>query len=101
MKSILILILSLALASAAFFTRPTRADFKNYIVQQGTKGDGNVFAKGWDEYQAKNFADNCDFKDRFLWVDVQKDGQSVYTGAFSHWFDRAALKEKIENAKHK
>jgi len=25
------------------------------------------------------------FADRLLWVDVKKDGRTVYTGIFSHW----------------
>ena len=29
-------------------------------------------------------------RDRLLWVDVQRNGQTVYTGAFAHWWQRSS-----------
>lgn len=101
MKSILILILVVALSAAAIFTRPSKADFENYIVQQSTKGDTNFFSAGWDKMQAESFVKDVEFNDRFLWVDVQQNGTTIYTGAFSHWFNRAAVKADIDAVKQK
>lgn len=101
MKTLLILILVVALSSAAFFTRPSRADFETFIVQQSTRGDTNFFSTGWDKMQAESFAKSVDFNDRFLWVDVQQNGTTIYTGAFSHWFNRAAVKADLDAAKQK
>jgi hypothetical protein len=42
------------------------------------------------EMEADAFAETCDFKDRLLWVDVQRDGKTIYTGAFAHWFTFAS-----------
>jgi hypothetical protein len=99
MKSFIILILVVALAAAAFFTRPSKDDFEKYVVTQSTAGDTNFFSAGWDKMQAENFVNNVQFNDRFLWVDVQQNGTSIYTGAFAHWFNRAAVKADIDSVK--
>jgi hypothetical protein len=99
MKSFLILILLLALAAAAFFTRPSKDDFEQYVVTQSTAGDTNFFSAGWDKMQAENFVNSVQFNDRYLWVDVEQNGNSIYTGAFAHWFNRAAVKADIDTVK--
>ena len=103
MKSLLIVILFVALLGAAFFTRPSRDDFKRYVVAQQTKGDSNIFSSGWDRMRAESFADHASFNDRLLWVNVDSGGTTVYTGAFGHWFNRAIVKEdvnKLEQTAH-
>jgi hypothetical protein len=99
MKSLLILILLVALGAAAFFTRPTKDDFERYVVAESTKGDTNVFSAGWDKMQSENFVNSLTFKNHLLWVDVQQNGQTVYTGAFSHWFNRATVQADLNTAK--
>jgi hypothetical protein len=101
MKSFIIIVLLVALGAAAYFTRPSKEQFADYIVQQSTKGDTNVFSAGWDKMRAESFVDGIDFKDRLLWVDVQQNGQTIYTGAFSHWFNRATVQADIDSAKQK
>ena len=49
--------------------------------------------KGIDEARANSLVDSFDFKDRLLWVDVQKNGTTLYTGAFNHWFDRSTVRD--------
>jgi hypothetical protein len=52
--------------------------------------------------QADQFAKNCTFADRLLWVDVKnQNGQTVYTGALGHWFSRAQIAADVNNAKQK
>ncbi len=101
MKSLIIFVLLVALCGAAFFTRPSKADFENYVVQQSTKGDTNFFSAGWDKMQAESFVNNVQFNDRYLWVDVQQNGTTIYTGAFSHWFNRATVKADLDTVKEK
>jgi hypothetical protein len=101
MKSFLIVILLLALAAAAFFTRPSKDDFEKYVVAQSTAGDTNFFSAGWDKMQAEHFVNNVQFNDRYLWVDVEQNGASIYTGAFAHWFNRATVKADIDTVKQK
>ena len=99
MKKLIILILALALVAAAFFTRPSQADFKQFVVDRKTSGDANAFKRGFDELRAEQFVNGCQFKDRFLWVDVQKDGKTIYTGAFSHWFNHGKIETEMDKAK--
>ena len=104
MKSTIIFLLTLALLAAAFFTKPSADDFKRYIVQKQTQGDSNVLKAGWDQFQADEFVKECTISNRVLWTDVKKDGKTVYTGAFAHWFNRSEISsdlKKIENKAEK
>jgi hypothetical protein len=101
MKTVLILILSLALAGAAFFTRPSEQSFKAFVKQKAEKNDIGFFEKIVFGDPAEQYLEKCKFKDRLLWVDVEKDGKAVYTGAFAHWFKRGevAVPEKAGDVK--
>ena len=105
MKSLIIFVLSMALLAAAFFTRPTQADFNRYVTAQKTSGQTNVLKAGFEQFQADQFTQSCTLNDRLLWVDVQRNGRTIYTGAFGHWFSHAqvagdvnAVKQQIDNA---
>jgi len=89
MKTLLILILTVALIGGAFLTKPTQKDFGAMIRQKmaGEKKDGLltvIFHGGRDK--AEQYLQGCTFKDRWVWMDVERDGQRIYTGAFGHWF---------------
>jgi len=99
MKSLLIIILFLALVAAAFFTRPSKDDFEKYVVAKSTVADTNFFSAGWDKMRAENFISSVQFNDRFLWMDVEQNGTSIYTGAFGHWFNRATVQADIDSVK--
>jgi len=101
MKTVIIIALFLALLAAAFFTRPDQHDFKSFIVKEQTKTDTNDFKKAIDQTIAEKYADHCQFKDRLLWVDVQREGRTIYTGAFAHWFNRAEVKNDIQKMEDK
>ena len=98
MKKFLFFVLVVGFVAAAFFTRPQdpRKSFTDFLVARMTQGDKSGLHEQWDELRAKRFADECSYVDRYLWVDVKKEGTTVYTGAFSHWFNRAEVKETVQ-----
>jgi len=97
MKTLLILILSLALLAAAFFTRPTEADFERYFKDRSVQPDRNWLERTLGQFGTDSFLQQCTYRNRYLWTDVEHDGAVVYTGAFSHWFERNA-KPSASNA---
>ena len=88
MNTALIILLSIALLGAAFFTRPTEQGFRDHV-----KAHLPPDSRAWPErmlkpqQSAEQFLREAQFKDRYLWVQVEKDGRVVYTGAFDHWFE--------------
>jgi hypothetical protein len=92
MKNLLIILLSLALAAAAFITRPSPESFTDFLVREHAMSDHATSDRGVrasvDASGAAAFSQQCQFVDRILWIDVKKDGQTLYTGAFSHWVPR-------------
>lgn len=101
MKTALILVLFVLLLLGAFISRPSQADFKRYITDQTTANDHNFLTVGWDQLQADQFVQRCTFKDRLLWTDVQKDGKTIYTGAFGHWFNHTKIANGVKAVEKK
>jgi hypothetical protein len=87
MKTLVILILVVVLCGGAFLSRPNQQQFKAYLTNQYAKGSTNPLSQFLSGARADQFIRGSEFKDRLLWVDVQKDGKTVYTGAFSTWFE--------------
>ena len=105
MKSLIVLLLALALAAALFLTRPQKADFEKYVrdnpqVAAGQPGKtitdtiGDKLRTFGPSAAPKSpqdaYLESCTFENRFLWTNVKKDGKLVYTGAVGHWFQRGA-----------
>src|SRR3954470_10164195 len=89
MKTLFILILLIAVVSGALLSKPSQKDFAVMIRQKmsAEKGDNLlkvIFSGGKDK--TDRYLQGCTFKDRGVWMDVERDGQRVYTGAFGHWF---------------
>jgi hypothetical protein len=99
MKTAIIFVLLLALGAAAYFTKPSEAMFQQYLIAQSTQGDNGVLQAGWDQFQAERYLKHCTFNDHVLWVDVQTDGRTAYSGAFNHWFSRAKVAGDVNNMK--
>ena len=106
MKTLIILVLVLALVGALFFTRPSKADFEQFVRQELFTADGKptgggktvtdklreqfrtfVEAQG-REYAADRFLERCTYDNNWLWINVEKDSKVIYTGALNHWFER-------------
>ena len=86
MKSFIIMCLAAALAFAAFYTRPGQRELVFHLIDtEAAKAD-----RSWrksDAEKADKMAKNITIRDRLLWVEAEKDGQVIYTGAFAHWFE--------------
>jgi hypothetical protein len=104
-KSLLILLLALALVAALFLTRPTKADFEKHVREDTRIVDGQptggktiadtvgdklrtFAADRVNKSAADLYLERCTYENRFLWTNVKHDGQIVYTGAVGHWFKR-------------
>ncbi|HWE96319.1 MAG TPA: hypothetical protein VG269_20315 [Tepidisphaeraceae bacterium] len=96
MKSFIILLLFVALGAAAYFTRPTKDSFRTFIEENTTKDDHNLVSQAIDKAKADYFANDCEIKDRYLWVTVQRQGKTVFTGAFAHWFSHDEVKKQLQ-----
>lgn len=89
MKNFLILVLSLALMSAAYFTRPTETDYRRI---SGVSALSQTAIISNDAPIAS--ADPGQFRDRYFWVEVKKDGKTALVGAFDHWFNLAVVRQE-------
>ena len=95
MKNVLIGMLSLALALAAFLTRPTEADFKSFVRNHVEHQKvGGVDLPGRRASAEPSLA-KAQFKDCWLWVEVTVDGKTLFAGVFSHWWDKSGRMERV------
>jgi hypothetical protein len=101
MKTLIIIVLFVLLVAGAFLSRPSQADFNRYLTDQTTAKDTGFLQVQWDKYKAGQAAQQLTFKDRLLWVDVQQDGKTVYTGVFGHFFNRAKIANDVKRVEQK
>lgn len=91
MKSLIILVLLVALGAAAAFTRPSEASFKYYYQRQvQPKQSEGVLGGILKSASADAYLKQATYQNYFFFANIQVDGQTHYTGAFSHWFKRGA-----------
>ena len=94
MKNVLIGMLSLALAIAAFLTRPTEADFKAFVREHAERQKtGGMDLPGRRTSGEPSLA-KAQFNDCWLWVEVSVDGKTLFAGAFNHWWDKSGRMER-------
>lgn len=90
MKTFLICVLMLTLLAAAVFTRPSAASFRDYLTGAPPRTRPSLAlpqpAYAMSESEADAYLGGCTVFDRILWVSVRRDGKTLYTGAFAHWF---------------
>jgi hypothetical protein len=108
-KSFFIVVLGLALAAAAFITRPTEQSARSFLTggaqpsaeppKKLTDAVKDTLVKSVDQavQTTQGLPAGYEFKDRILWVEVVKDGQTVYTGVLSHWIKHEPA--PVSNAK--
>ena len=93
-KSLIILVLLLVLVAGAFLSRPSPGSLKAYLQQKNAAtsggGAGGLLQGLLNDAQIDSYLQTLTVKDRLLWVDVQRNGQTVYTGAFAHWWQRSS-----------
>lgn len=86
MKTSLIIILAVALLAVAYFTRPSQRSFDLMVRDQLTAEAASPAGAVIKGAEATLATQDVVYKDRYLWVDVERDGKTIYTGAFGHWF---------------
>jgi len=97
MKSFLITLLATALAAAAFYTRPGQRELVFHLLDTQAEQANRSWRKA-DLEKADKLAKTVTIRDRILWVEAEKDGQILYTGAFAHWFEHKEKDEKGEKS---
>lgn len=100
MKSFIIMCLAVALAAAAFYTRPGQRELVFHLIDTEAAKAERSWRKS-DAEKADKLAKDITIRDRLLWVEAEKDGQVIYTGAFAHWYEntpRDAKGEKPEKS---
>ena len=105
MKRLIILALAVVLAAAMFLTRPQKDDFERYVRETTDVVDGKLTggqtlrekfgeqlktfsADSINQTAADYYLSQCTYKNYFLWTNVERGGETVYTGAVGHWFKR-------------
>lgn len=85
-KTLLIVVLLVALLTGAGLSRPTQGDFERIATPPKPAEPRNVFERIFKHDRSPDPLANCDYRNRLLWTDVYLDGQHVATGAFGRWW---------------
>ena|SRR5947207_80012 len=104
MKNVLIVILTMALSAAAFLTRPNEDDFRTLVARQAAtaeqpaqpaKSKSKAKNRAKPARETSNLLAKAEFLDRIFWVEVRKDGQTLYAGCFNHWWDQSGRMQRM------
>jgi len=87
-KTLIILVLLVILASGAALSRPSEASFESFYRAQAQSQNKGLMGGIFGGLKTDDYLKHCTYKNRIFWADVEHDGQTVYSGAFSHWFAR-------------
>lgn len=93
MKTATIIILLAIIVGLAYFTRPSERSFQAVVAQEVQNRAATASTTLPGPVDTESLMKEVVYKDRYLWVDVQKDGKTVYTGAFGHWFEWGKIVE--------
>jgi hypothetical protein len=94
MKTAIIILLLGVILGLAYLTRPSQRSFETALNQQLQDRAATASATLLPgPIDTESLLKDVVYKDRYLWVDVQKDGKTVYTGAFGHWFEWGKIVE--------
>lgn len=99
MKSALIFLLLIVCLGGAALSKPSEDDFKRFVTTRSAQKDTNFLQAGVDQVKADLFVQNCTFVNRIFWVNVQQNGQTIYTGAFAHFFNRSQIANVTDTIK--
>ena len=94
MKNVLIVMLSLAIAIAAFLTRPTGDDFRAFVRDHTERQKRGGLGLPGRRVSAEPSLAKAEFKDCWLWVEVTVDGKTLFAGVFNHWWDKSGRMER-------
>jgi hypothetical protein len=83
-KTLLIVLLVVALALVTALTRPTPDDFQAYLKSNAGDSSG-VVGHVLGGIEADEYAKSCEFHNRLFWEDVYQNGARVYVGVAEHW----------------
>jgi len=106
MKSLLILILFIALVAAAFLSRPSEASFNDKVKKDRESNPSGLVARISSDVSADLYAQSFHYNDHYLWTSMDRGGKAVYVGLFGHWFgtdvkeDLKEVKDEVKNAVH-
>ncbi len=85
-KSLLVVLLLLVLAAGAALSRPSEQSFENWYRANAQPPKQNVIEKIFSGDPLDHYLKECTYKNRIFWAEVDYNGQSAYTGVFSHWW---------------
>jgi hypothetical protein len=100
-KTSLIFILSLVLVLGSWLSKPSEGNFLELVRKKAeaqTEHDSEMtlidLLLGRKKWKANELLRQYAFKDRGLWVTIEKEGKTIYVGIFNTWFSSDLTVEK-------
>jgi hypothetical protein len=96
MKNGIILLLSVVLCAAAFLTRPTEDDFGDLVERHAARDNRSMPERLVNKSsRPERSLAKAEMVDRYLWVEVRRDGRTLYAGLFNHWWDSRGRMQRV------
>lgn len=86
MRSLIILVLAVLLVGGAWLSKPTKQSFRKMVRQHYQAQSDSAADKLLVEARVDAYMKSLEYRDKFLYAVMERDGKKISTGAFAKWF---------------
>ena len=86
MRSLIILALAVLLVGGAWLSKPTKQSFRKMVRQHYQAQSDSAADKLLLEARVDAYMKSIEYRDKFLYAIMERDGKRISTGAFAKWF---------------
>ena len=88
MRTLIILVLALLLVGGAFLSKPTKQSFRRLVKDHYQSQSDSVADKLLLDARVDAYMKTIDYRDKYLFATIERDGKRIATGAFAKWFGK-------------
>jgi hypothetical protein len=88
MRTLIILLLAIALVGGAFLSKPTKQSFRKLVRQHYQAQSDSAADKLLVEARVDAYMKSVEYRDKYLFATMERDGKRISTGAFAKWFGK-------------
>jgi hypothetical protein len=88
MRTLIILVLVVLLAGGAFLSKPTKQSFRRLVKDHYQSQADSAADKLLLDARVDAYMKGVEYRDKYLFATIERDGKRISTGAFAKWFGK-------------
>ena len=88
MRTLIILVLALLLVGGAFLSKPGKQSFRRIVKDHYQSKSDGAADKLLLDARVDAYMKTIDYRDKYLYATIERDGKRISTGIFAKWFGK-------------